>query len=65
MWRCKIKRVGYYMHKFITNKIEKRVIIVFFSLIVMIFFFWRGDLFLVQYVNLNARWKNAVFLPLQ
>ena len=43
------------MHKFITNKIEKRVIIVFFSLIVMIFFFWRGDLFLVQYVNLNAR----------
>ena len=23
MWRCKIRQVGYYMHKFITNKIKK------------------------------------------
>jgi len=23
MWRCKIRRVGYYMHKFMTNKMKK------------------------------------------
>jgi hypothetical protein len=25
MWRCKIRRVGYYMHKFITNKVKKEL----------------------------------------
>ena len=25
MWRCKIRRVGYYMHKFITNKKKKEL----------------------------------------
>jgi len=25
MWRCKIRRVGYYMHKFITNKMKKEL----------------------------------------
>ena len=38
MWRCKIRRVGYYMHKCITNKLKKSYHSVFFSLIVMIFF---------------------------
>ena len=37
----------------------------FFSFNCYEFFSWRGDLFLVQYVNLNARWKNAAFLPMQ
>ena len=46
-WRCKIRRVGYYMHKFIKNKIKKRVIIAFFNLL-WFFFFWRGDPLLVQ-----------------
>ena len=25
MWRCKIRHVGYYMHKFITNKMKKEL----------------------------------------
>ena len=25
MWRCKISRVGYYMHTFITNKLKKEL----------------------------------------
>ena len=25
MWRCKIRQVGYYMHKFITNKMKKEL----------------------------------------
>ena len=25
MWRCKIRQVGYYMHKFITNKMKKKL----------------------------------------
>ena len=25
MWRCKIRRVGYYMHKFIRNKMKKEL----------------------------------------
>jgi hypothetical protein len=25
MWRCKIRRVGYYMHKFIRNKMKKNL----------------------------------------
>jgi len=25
MWRCKIRRIGYYMHKFITNKTKKEL----------------------------------------
>jgi len=40
MWRCRIRQVGYYMHKFITNKMKKEISFVFFSLIVMIFFFF-------------------------
>ena len=42
MWRCKIRQVGYYMHKFITNKMKKSYHSVFFSLIVMIFFSLQG-----------------------
>ena len=43
------------MHTFITNKLKKKSYhSVFFSLIVMTFFPLRGDLFLEQYVNLNA-----------
>ena len=42
MWGCKIRQVGYYMHKFITNKMKKSYHSVFFSLIVMIFFFLEG-----------------------
>jgi len=43
MWRCKIRRVGYYMHKFIKNKIKKKTYhSVFLSLIVLIFFFLEG-----------------------
>ena len=57
MWRCKIRWVGYYMHKFITNKLKTRVIILSF-LVCYAFFPWRGDRFLVQYVNLNAHWKK-------
>ena len=38
MWRCKIRQVGYYMHKFIMNKMKKELSFCFFSLIVMIFF---------------------------
>ena len=25
MWRCKIRQVGYYMHKFIKNKMKKEI----------------------------------------
>jgi len=25
MWRCKIRQVGYYMHKFVTNKMKKEL----------------------------------------
>jgi hypothetical protein len=39
MWRCKIRLVGYHIHKFITNKMKKSYHSAFFSLIVMIFFF--------------------------
>ena len=43
MWRCKIRQVGYYMRKFIMNKLKKEFYhSVFFSLIVMIFFFLEG-----------------------
>ena len=42
MWRCKIRQVGYYMYKFIMNKMKKELSFVFFSLIVMIFFFPPG-----------------------
>jgi hypothetical protein len=38
MWRCKIRWVGYDMHIFITNKMEKGYHSVFFSIVVMIFF---------------------------
>ena len=38
MWRCKIRQVGYYMHKFIMNKMKKSYHSVFSNLIVMIFF---------------------------
>ena len=62
MWRCKIRQVCYFMHKFITNKMKKSYHSVFFS---YFFFSWRGDLFLVWYVNLNACWKNADFLSMQ
>jgi hypothetical protein len=30
MWRCKIRWVGYYMHKFITNKLKKELSICLF-----------------------------------
>ena len=38
MWRC--KQVGYYMHKFITNKIKKELSFCLFSLVMIFFFFF-------------------------
>jgi hypothetical protein len=38
MWRRIIMQVGYYMHKFIKNKMKKSYNSVFLNLIVMIFF---------------------------
>ena len=39
MWRCKIRQVGYYMHKFITTKMKKAIIL---SFLVCDFFFLEG-----------------------
>ena len=38
MWRCKIRQVDYYMHKFITNKMKKELLFCLLNLIVRNFF---------------------------
>jgi len=64
MWRCKPRRVGYYMHKFITNKIKKNYHSVFFSFIVMISFL-EGRPVYGAIRKLKCPLKNAIFLPMQ
>ena len=63
MWRCKIKQVGYYMPKFITNKKKKRYHSFFFSLIVMIFFL-EGRYVSGVVRKFKCLPKKAVFLPM-
>ena len=65
MWRCKIRLVGYHIHKFITNKMKKSYHSAFFSLIVMNFIFLEGRS--VSGVVRTFKWllKNAAFLSMQ
>jgi len=41
MWRCKIRPIGYYMHKFVTNKMKK-------ELSCCLFYFNCYDFFFVE-----------------
>ena len=47
MRRCKIRHIGYYMHKFIKNKMKKELSFCILKFNCLIIFPWRGDLFLV------------------
>jgi len=65
MWRCKIKRLGYFMHKIIKNKIRKNYHSVFYTLIVMIVFFLEGRPVYGAVRKFKYPVKNAGFLPMQ
>jgi len=43
MWRCKIRPVGYYMHKFVTNKMRKELSFHLFYFNCYDFFFRGGE----------------------
>jgi len=63
MWRCKMRQVGYYMHKFITNMTKKNYHSVFSTLIVMVFLVGRSVSGVVR--KFECPLKNAAFLPMQ